>query len=48
MSSFFLKRLNQADVTHELTDDTELLIIDDASATQILKDDELFENFEDL
>lgn len=48
MSSFFLKRLNMASVTHELTDDTELLIIDDASATKILKDDALFEKFEDF
>lgn len=48
MSVFFLKRLNQANVTHELTDDTDLLIIDDPSATQILKDDALFEKFEDF
>lgn len=48
MSSFFLKRLNQGNVTHELTDDTELLIIDDASASKILKDDALFEKFEDF
>lgn len=48
MSSFFLKRLNQGNVTLELNDDTELLIIDDASATKILKDDALFEKFEDF
>ena len=48
MSLFFLKRLDQVNITRELTDDTELLIIDDASATKILKDDALFEKFEDF